>query len=467
MSPIRDPQPHPSPRRRPLLLRIRITRAAFALTVGLFLLLTVVQLGRAGRIADWKATELQLLNLDVAPAPLNARFFDPVGRSVFTVSDTLASGTARFFQPEQQGLDPGFTGTVRIDTEQLVVGAVLHRAFPAAGMAGNDVFPMVQDNITATVYHAAWVERMSPEGQFTSQILVANLGSAPAEVQVSLSDSSSTPVWQDKLDIPVNGSIELDLAGIVQLTAGFGGSAQLQATQPIHIDIVRSNESQWAIYAAQPEGSAQLVAPLVAGLIPGAATPTIHLLNPQISATGLVTVCAVLDGSCSHHPLPPGASLAVLPEADHPDTYLIEGSVPIMATICTDSPAGSSAYAAVPVNQAATHLAAPLLLGNHDDWLTTWWVYNPTSSPATISIHYVSASGESWTLPSIEVGPTAIRPLEPWLEASIYAGWIQADRPVLGLIEGHHPQEPDGRFTYWATPFSPSAWRQFLPLLFR
>jgi len=468
--------------------RWRLSILAAALALALTLLLAVISY--AGRHADWAATEFQLQNLDSVPAEFTAHFYDPDGSEVFVFTGAIPPGRNAFYQPEQMGLDPAFVGTLRVETDQQIAGAVMHVATTTIpGFNGNDVFEMFPDDTTHTTYFAPYIERsLSPDG-LCSLILISNLGSVGATVDIHILNPDGTLALAHQITILVDGSGTVNLAAMTALPPGFTiGSAVITAEQPIQVDIVGVSEAQWAIYAAPFYSSTLLYAPRVQGYQPGVVAPTISLQNVS-ATTAQVTICPA-EGPCSNYELAPGASQKVALLSPEPGSYVISSTQPIAAVVGAEGTKGGSAYAAVGLDQTTTRLAAPMLFDNYLGWETTLWVYNTSAVTTTATVTYTGAFTTMVAPPpptvtvvytSARIPPHSAMAFEPTLGTPHYAALVAADQPILGLIEGNAQDDDDrfiyryddddvedSSFTYWATAYTPRpvTWI-YLPMVVR
>jgi hypothetical protein len=437
-----------------------------ALALSLILLLTVISY--AGRHATWQATEFQVLNLEDVPADLTARFYGPVGEEVFSFTHRLSPGQTAYYKPEEMGLAPEFVGTLYVETEQQVAGAVMHVAtttFP--GLGGNDVFQMMADDITSTFYIVPYVQRpLSPE-DFGSHILVSNLATETAMVAVAIYDAAGVPADTPEFAVPVHGSWMLSLSELGGLPPEFiAGSAVINANQPIRVDIVESTASQWRVYSAPIGESDVLYAPLVPANEPGVVTPTISVRNLS-AIDAVVTVCSTDDGSCQESNLALAASTRMVVTSTTASPYTITSNVPVAAVVSAEGVGGSFSYAAGGEEQIGYHLAAPMLFDGYRGFTTTLWVYNTGKVTAAVTVTYVGTEGEARLDLSASIGPDQVEGFEPALGQPHYAALVTADQPILGLVEGSSTTREDGRFAYWATPFVPPTWLVYLPLVIR
>ena len=440
-----------------------------AILFALSLTLVLAMIGGAGRIADWGATEFQLQNVDSVPAEVTARFYDLDGDEAFVFTDTIPPGQTVYYQPEEDtpGLKPDFEGTLLVETEQEVAGAVMHlMTTTIEGMNGNDVFEMVSDEITATMYYAARVERSLDK--FDSRILVTNLSPSLARVTVTVYNRSGLPVWDTQADIPIRGNWILDLDQQVDLGEDFTGSAIIESRtgEPIRVEVIRSSKDQWAIYSAQSKGSSLLVAPLIRQHAWGIITPTIDLLNTTLTDT-VVIVCSADGSLCESYPLEGRASQRIIPPVETIGPYLIESMAPIIAVVGFEGEWGCSAYAAEAPELASTRLAAPMLYQDYLEWATGLWIYNTGPTTTTVNVTYRGVVTEPVEDKiEKEVGPGSAALFEPLLGVPHYAAWVSADQPLMGVVEGINWQRSDGYFTYWATPYETTLkHRVYMPLI--
>ncbi|MBN1314973.1 MAG: hypothetical protein JXA42_05880 [Anaerolineales bacterium] len=436
-----------------------------AMCFALLLTITIIRLSRAARISDWGATEFQVQNLDSIPARFTAHFYDEAGFEVLVFSDTIAPMSSVYFKPEEEsGLDPAFVGTMAIESNQPLAGAVMHfMTTTITGFNGNDVFQMTPDTITTTLYHIPRIERGIPPDGFSTKILISNLGTETAQVEVTLRDSNGAPVDVIHLPVDVRGSQRVDLSGMESLVYGFAGWATVHSDQPIRVEVLRSNQNQWATYTAPSSDGIELVVPRIHQLDQDVVTPTFDVLNAR-SIDVDVFICLTKEPTCVNFPLKAFQSVRITPEIYDDGPYMIHSTGPIFAIIGLESSWGSWAYAATPQDQAATHLAAPMLFDNYQGWSTTLYIFNTAGSTTTVSVQYDEAAARG-TMPLVDkVGPRHVIAFGPVLGAEHYAAWIEADGPVLGIIEGVHKDAKDGAFIYWADAYTPRE-HIYLPLV--
>ena len=431
-------------------LRRRYPPLILAVVLALALTLLWVVAGYAGWRGGWMATEFQVQNVDSVTADFTAHFYSPHGIDVITpFTGSIPPGRSAYYRPEAtHGLPPDFTGTLRLESEQNIAGAIFHVAAPAVGFNGNAVFEMVADDITAQTYFAPLVER--DHDGVTSQILVGNLGLTPATVEIVFYDPNGTPVPIDPLPpIPKNGSALLNLEEVDDLDSPFIGSAEIVADQPIWVDVVQVSDDRWAIYPAAPAGSAELYAPVTAqGVI-----PTISVQNVGDAATTVEVRTAaevVCDGPVV---LPPGGSWQVVPSVDWEDAYVIASTTgaPIAAVVSTRDTDGASAYTALNKDQASYCYCAPMLFADYDGWDTTLWMYNPNDSIATVDVAFAGTPGTASWADTVQIGPHETRASWRADVGTHYAARVAADKPIFVLVEGTAPGKGDGRLVYRAT----------------
>lgn len=429
------------------------------LAVSLILLLTLVSY--AGRHATWQATEFQVLNLDNVPADLTARFYDPGGVEVFSMTHRISPGQTEYYKPEQMGLDPAFVGMLHVETEGRIAGAVMHVATTTVpSFNGNDVFSMYSDNITDTHYLIPYVRRPSPAGEFVLiYFLITNLGPTDAQVSIKFYNQTGTVAWTFDTLIPSFGSIT---HWPEYLEPGFVGSATVLADQPIWVDIVEISDTQWAVYPAPTKGSTLLYAPLVPAYWPGLVTPTISI---QSATPAQVAICPTDDQSCQDVNLEMSNRIEVTSNVASP--YIITSTGPIAAKVSVEGAGGHFAYTAGGEEQIGYHLAAPMLFDDYHGFTTTLWVYNTGRITATVTLAYVGTEAGARLGFSASIGPDQVEGFGPALGQPHYAALVSADQPILGLVEGSSAIREDGRFAYWATPFIPPPLLFYLPLVTR
>jgi hypothetical protein len=430
-----------------------------ALALSLILLLTVISY--AGRHATWQATEFQVLNLEDVPADLTARFYDPTGMEVYSRTYHLLPGHTEYYKPEQGDLDPAFVGALHVETEQEIAGAVMHVATTTVpGFGGDDVFSMYSDDITDTHYLVPYVQRPSLDGDSARIcLLITNLGPEDVQVTIEFYDQTGTGPLEVFETIPAFGSIT-HLPNYLNET--FVGSAIVLADQPIWVDIVEFNDTQWAVYAAPPRGSTLLYAPLVPAYRPGLVTPTIGI---QSVAPAQVAICRTDDQSCQDVNLEMSNRIEVTSNVASP--YIITSTGPIAAKVSVEGAGGHLAYTAGGEEQIGNHLAAPMLFDGYHGFTTTLWVYNTGEVTAAVTVTYIGTEGEARLDMSASIGPDQVQGFGPALGQPHYAALVKADQPILGLVEGSSTTREDGRFAYWATPFVPPTRLVYLPLVIR
>lgn len=439
-----------------------------SLALPLILLLTVISY--AGRHATWQATEFQVLNLDSVPADLTARFYDSTGTEVYSRTYHLLPGHTEYYKPEQDDLDPEFAGTLHVETDQEVAGAVMHVATTTIpGFGGNDVFQMMADNTTDTFYIVPYVQRPRSSEDFGSHILVSNLTPELATAAVAIYDTAGVEALTILDTLPGRGSWRVSLAELSTLPPGFiSGSATVSANQPIRVDIVEANAAQWRVYSAPASESSMLYAPLVPAHEPDAVTPTISVRNLSTTDAALVAVCSTNDGTCQESNLDLTGSAQVVINAADRGAYTITSNTPIAGAVSVEGVGGSLSYAAGGEDQIGHHLAAPMLFDGYHDFATTLWIYNTGKVTATVTVTYIGTEADARLDLSASIGPDQVEGFGPALGQPHYAALVTADQPILGLVEGFSPTREDGRFAYWATPFvPPPPLLVYLPLVTR
>lgn len=464
----------------------RIRLWVLAGILALALILVAAAIGNAGLGSDWHATEFQLQNLDAVPAEFTARFYDPGGNQIHAITDTLGPGMSAYYQPELAGLDPAFTGTLRIETEQVMAGAVMHFATTMIpGFNGNDVFSMSPSDTASTRYYAPRLEK-SPAGP-NSRIFVYNEGEFEARVSARFFNPdgrptaetiyfpllvlggaegashqalSSASLVQSSISmvvdtIPVNGSIVIDLSRLGHLPPEFIGSAVIEADQPIRVDVLIASEEQWAIYPAPAKGATFLYAPLVQQYQVGLVTPTISLQNVGKDIAD-ITIRPSTGPFFESVTLPVLGSEKYVIIAPYPDSYVIESTQPIVAVVGTDGFGGSSIYTALALEQAATRVAAPMLYDDYQEWTTNLWIYNTGAVTNTVVISFTGAPTGTTTWLTEKIGPNQAQVFGPVLNIEHAVAWISGEHPVFGLVEGFTLSEnqEDRRFSYWAHPIA-------------
>lgn len=432
---------------------------ALAMVLAIALALVLVVVGYAGRAAEWQATEFQLQNLDNVPADYVARFLDLAGTQVLTLTGSIPVGRGVYIRPEEEhGLPEAFTGTLRVESDQQIAGAVLHLASPS--YPGNDVFQMISDDTVATDYNLPLLQSGGPERDLWSVILIMNLGLDDAIGQVEFYDAGGVLALEwpfVQVPIPPLGRLEIDLFDLIQqglLPAGFDGSAVVAADQPIGVDVVTMSGGHWAIYAAPSQGSTRLIAPMVEGYQQGQVTPTIVLQN-MIDIHADVSLCGVTSAVCQAAPLPGSGTVLVPIESPITDAYLISATTPVAGVVAVRSADGFAHYAAQPVELAATHLAAPMLFDDYQGWDTSIWVFNPGDIAATLAVTYTGVPTPQHAVVGAEVPPGEALPLEATLGMTHTMARLAADQPVLALVRGENGTVEDGRFAYWTSPYVP------------
>jgi hypothetical protein len=438
-----------------------------ALALPLILLVTLI--GYAGRFGEWRATEFQLLNLDDEPADFVARFYDLGGTEVYSFTASIPARQTQYFQPEaaEPGLDPSFTGTLHVETDQQVVGAVMHFASTEIpGFNGNDVFQMGSDTVTDTEYYAAFVQHSDLPGGFNSQILISNLGPEETEARVRII-SPDGDYGLNRVDVPVRGTVTVDLGDPTVLpTDTFSvGAASIQSQNdwPLWVEIVRANDTQWAIYTPSPAGSTLWHAPLIPAYQPGLLTPTVSIQNIGDTA-GRAAVCATDSGQCQVVDLGAKWNTRIDVTSLDAESYIISSTMPVAAAVNIDGVSGSTAYAAGGAGQTGTHLAAPMLFSDYQGFSTTLCVYNSGTTTATVFVTFV---GSQTTWVANRIAPNSIKRFGPLPGETHYSARVAADQPVMGLVEGIGSGVEDGYFIYWATPYGapPLPPPTFLPLV--
>lgn len=440
---------------------------AAALFLALVLTLSIIALGYAARLSDWGATEFQLQNLDPAPAHFEAHFFDRAGSPALVITGTLGPEGTVYFKPEEDfGLDPAFEGTLSIESDSRIAGAVMHfMTTTIPGFNGNDVFQMTPDTITATHYYIPRVEKGFPPDGFSTRILISNLGAENALVDMLIRDSNGVPLVTTNVPVTVQGSQAVDLAATAGLPYGFTGWAEVTSGQPVRVEVLQANETQWAAYTAPITDAAELIAPIIRRSEQAVFTPTIDLLNVRDQEID-ISICAANPTTCINLSLKASQSMRLTPEVPKDEPYRILSSGPVFAVIGLESKSGSWSYAAAAPGQASMHLAAPMLYDQYQGWSTVLWIYNTADITTTASIRYGEA-GTGGTLPlAAEIGPHQSAGFGPAMGAEHYAAWVEAGAPVLGIVEGAHPDRKDNSFIYWADAYTPQN-RLFLPLVVR
>lgn len=447
----------------------RAALAALAAGVALSALLAFVADARR-QAGTWGAREFQVQSL----SPLSVTYtaaIEGVTGTAWVTSGVLPPYGTTYLQP---GISLGVTGTLVLDAGGPAAAAIAHlEAFPDE--IGNDVYEMRGDEDARLVAYLPVLARDLGLGGSSSTVIVHHRGAQPlVTATLTLLDDNGNTVG-------VEGHVfsrltAFSLVLVPGLPPEWHGAGIIQASDPVLVDVVRTNGLSYESYPGltMDDAAPELVLPWVAPAIPELITSTVHVFNPNV--LGATAVVAFEPGGTFTATLPPyGTAVFAAPPGGAPGSARISGDAGLLALTrmvsgYQDQP-GALNLVASAVPRLTFHTAVPLLYWDYDGWFHTQpgavRLYNASDLTAAITMTYQPADQAGGVIYTAMLAPRSFTddyppPAGP---AQHWALRVASTQPSTVAVVGYKQGiSLDHWFAYRGRAYVPPEFRVYLPV---
>jgi len=445
--------------------------ALAALVAGAALLALMAFVADARRQAGtWGAREFQVQNL----SPLSITYtagIEGVSGTVWTTSGVLPPYGTTYLQP---GISLGVTGTLVLDAGGPAAAAIAHfEQFPDE--IGNDVYEMRDDEDARPVAYLPLLARDLGLGGSSSTVIVHHRGTQPlVTATLTLLDNNGNLAG-------VEGRVfsrltAFNLALVLGLPPEWRGTGIIQASDPVLVDVVRTNGLSYESYPGltMDDAAPELVLPWVAPAVPALITSTVHVFNPSTLAT---TAAIVFEpgGMFTATLAAYGTAVFGVPPGSAPGSARIFGDAGLLALTrmvsgYQDQP-GALNLVAFAVPQLTSHAAVPLLYWDYDGWFHTQpgavRLYNASDLTAAITMTYQPADQAGEVVYTTTLAPRSFTDDYPPPAGSVqhWALRVASTQPAAVAAIGHKQGTSlDHWFGYRGEAYVPPRFQVYLPV---
>jgi hypothetical protein len=419
----------------------RLAGSALIALVGLFL--AVILAGAGRQAGHWGADEFQVQNLWPQSVVVTYTMLNAGGTPVWTGNDVLGPKGTLYLQPP---VSPGLSGTLYLDSNGPVVGAVAHLELPPSEI-GNEVYEMLDPQQGAPTALLALLVRDMRGAPSASRVIVHNLAPVQVTAGLALLDANGVATTTiPQLIIPPGSVLQWDLAQLgTVLPQAWIGAGRVLANQPVLVEVVRTQGQSYESYVAPADGAFDLAGLVQLPYQPGAVTSTVDLVNFNGSAASVVVVFS--RGSPVSLFMPPTSHARVLAPISPgpPMTVRVQSSQPVAAVSYMESglagSAGTSTLPAFAYQRLTPFVAVPLLYDNYLGWTHqtpgTVRVFNASAVTATVQLYYYPAGGGAPTVYTFNLaGGGSLDSTPPPGIAQHWALSVISSQPVAAAVMG-------------------------------
>lgn len=449
--------------------RLRVLAGGLGAALALAGLLAL--LAQAGRVAGtWGAREFQVQNL----SPLSITYtaaIEGVTGTAWSTSGVLPPYGTTYLQP---GISLGVTGTLVLDAGGPAAAAIAHlEQFPDE--IGNDVYEMRDDEDARPVTYLPVLARDLGLGGSSSTVIVHHRGAQPlVTATLTLLDDNGNTVGVEGRVFSRLTAFSLVLAA--GLPPEWHGAGVVQASDPVLVDVVRTNGLSYESYPGltMDDAASELVLPWVAPAVPELITSTVHVFNPGLLAA--TAVVAFEPGGTFTATLPPyGTAMFAAPPGGTPGSARISGDGGLMALTrmvsgYQDQP-GALNLVAFAVPQLTSHAAVPLLYWDYDGWFNAppgaVRLYNASDLTAAITMTYQPADQAGGVVYTTTLAPRSFTDdyPPPAGSAQHWALRVASTQPAAVAVVGYKQGiSLDHWFAYRGQAYVPPEFRVYLPV---
>ncbi len=401
-----------------------------------------------GFIALPSAGTISVQNLTAASVGMTIEYYSLTGQKILDTTDIISSeANTVFAKPED------FVGFARVnvDDELQAVNYELTEAGNDAYIGNYAALSQVSSSWCSFCFILPIPYVIKNHNDFSSKFTLQNYGYERATIGLDIYQDSDTSVFSELYEILANEAIEIDLAQLSGIPDNFQGSIILFSDQPLKVSgSVRTYNDPLGIRHSYPvnlQFEQKLYAP---ALFKNHNLQTSKLCVQNVSGiANSITVSYTDNLSATFASLPSG-NMHCFDQADeaHADGWTGGATVVgsdgsnISGVVVVEARQGSQllgSWSYQPANDDSLDnqkaLAFPLLMSQTDNWSTTTYLYNPGSTPATVTPRYISQSGMIPCVDNFEIGPGAVYSIAPnTLPTGLGQGmaYFLSDQPLAG-----------------------------------
>ena len=402
-----------------------------------------------GFIALPSAGTISVQNLTAASVGITVEYYSLAGQKITETTDNISGEAITIFAKPQDF--EGFA-RVNVDDELQVVNYELTEAGNDAYIGSFSINQIFNRNFPDLAFHLPIPYVVKNRDGFSSKFTLQNLGFDRGILQLSFYQESGSPIIRI-YEIQAGEAIVIDLADLSDIPDNFLGSVILTSDQPQGVSgSVRTYSGPLGIrhaYIANPLTDDQLFAPTL--------FKKYDLQSSKLCVQNFatfsdsVTVTYTDNVSATVPSLQPGR-LHCFDQADesHADGWAGGGTVvsssgaQLVAVVIVEAREGNQlrgswSYEATRNSDLASQkvLGFPQLLNDADNWSTAGYLYNPGTTPATVTPRYISRSGVIPCAEDFTIAPGGVHPIsEQSLPTDFGQGmaYFLSDQPLAGAV---------------------------------